>query len=149
MTSGMDLCKKNTIRPLAPPKSEGSIWSHDYWMIYCRLYWYPYLTSWMCLAVFRIWIRIRIRGSEAFWLDPDPDPLFHGSRWIQVTSDIFIEFLTKFWVFYFFEAWKSVKRFKCYDFLHGIQIFDPKILSSDWLKLRRASYFFSCPIKTS
>ena len=71
--------------------------------------------------VFRI--RIRIRGSEAFWLDPDPDPLFHGSRWIQVTSDTFIEFLTKFWVFYFFEAWKSVKRFKCYDFLHGIQIF--------------------------
>ena len=47
---------------------------------------------------------------------------------IQVSSDIFIEFLTNSWVFYSFEAWKSIKRNKSYDFLHGIQICDPKIV---------------------
>ena len=31
-------------------QSEASIWSHDYWYPYCRLYWHPYLSSWMYLV---------------------------------------------------------------------------------------------------
>ena len=39
------------------------------------------------------------------------------SLYLQAISDVFIEFLTKFWVIFFFEVWKSVKWFKSCDFL--------------------------------
>ena len=47
---------------------------------------------------------------------------------IQVKSDVFIKYLAKFWVIYFFEVWKSVQWFKSYDFLHWIQFFWQKNL---------------------
>ena len=96
-----------------------------------------------------LWIRPFLAGS--------------GSAELQIQmqiqwSDNFNRFLAKFRVIYFFEVWKSVKRFQTYDFFYIGSKFWPKneifsnlvnFLMLPLLKKMESANFFAFWIKVS